>query len=695
MKSFLSQLRHRLDARFAKKPGLARRTSAGFKRRRTCLRCDELESRVVPSVFIVNTLTDPSIGAGVNNANGRIGATTLVSLRSAIEAANNTPGNNVIMLTRPGVYKIQQAGAGEDLNQTGDFDILPNFPASGNAKLTILNMSGGSVAVDGNHLDRVFDINPGVLASSTGSTFTVVMTGFTIQNGAVSDPMNPDGANASGGGIRDQGNVNLTLTRMVVTNNRATADGAGIGMIDTPTSGGSWVLTIKSSIISNDHTGDAGGGIDTDGGGTVIISNSVVSSSTDINQGGGIYIDVAIGADPGTVGADMTMTRTLVTRNQALAASTTDGQGGSGGGISNAGTGTMTIDRSVISNNFAAGSGGGFDDENGFGTLVVTDSTISNNSAVLDGGGIHESNVTTISNSTIDGNSAGGGGGGFSNNPNGVANPTAGNADFENTLFINNSAAGDGGAIQTMGPVTTIHNTEIKDNTTGSTGGGVFANGTTLTVVASTIAENTASGGGGGIELQTTGTGADASTITDATIANNSAVNNSGANGGGIEASDVFTGAVTLLNDTINGNFATNGGGVFWAGAKGSSFTVQNTIIAQNSATTAGTDVMNGAFQFTDSGNNLIGVNDATTGLTAGTTLSGVDPLLGPLQNNGGPKVGAKASAITLETEKLLPGSPAIGAGNPNAAPPKDERGFPSVVNGKANIGAVSQALHA
>jgi hypothetical protein len=46
---------------------------------------------------------------------------------------------------------------------------------------------------------------------------------------------------------------------------------------------------------------------------------------------------------------------------------------------------------------------------------------------------------------------------------------------------------------------------------------------------------------------------------------------------------------------------------------------------------------------------------------------------------------------IVLETEKPLPGSPAIGKGIPGA-PATDERGFPTEVNGKINVGAVSQA---
>ena len=58
------------------------------------------------------------------------------------------------------------------------------------------------------------------------------------------------------------------------------------------------------------------------------------------------------------------------------------------------------------------------------------------------------------------------------------------------------------------------------------------------------------------------------------------------------------------------------------------------------------------------------------------------DPLLGPLQDNGGPTY----------THALLPGSPAIDAGDPNFTPPPfyDQRGpgFDRVVNGRIDIGS-------
>jgi hypothetical protein len=57
------------------------------------------------------------------------------------------------------------------------------------------------------------------------------------------------------------------------------------------------------------------------------------------------------------------------------------------------------------------------------------------------------------------------------------------------------------------------------------------------------------------------------------------------------------------------------------------------------------------------------------------------NPLLGPLQDNGGPTF----------THALLPGSPAIDAGDPNYTPPPstDQRGYPRLYNGRIDIGSV------
>src|SRR5262249_37776559 len=140
-----------------------------------------------------------------------------------------------------------------------------------NGNLTITNTSGGGVTVDGGGGNRVFDINAS--DNTTTPIFLVTMQGFTIQNGIASPGDTIDG---SGGGIREQGTQSVTLTNMVLTNNAATADGGGLVMANTVNPTPSWVLTINNSTVSNNHAGDAGGGIDTDGTGTVFINSGTV-----------------------------------------------------------------------------------------------------------------------------------------------------------------------------------------------------------------------------------------------------------------------------------------------------------------------------------------------------------------------------------------------------------------------------------
>jgi hypothetical protein len=86
-----------------------------------------------------------------------------------------------------------------------------------------------------------------------------------------------------------------------------------------------------------------------------------------------------------------------------------------------------------------------------------------------------------------------------------------------------------------------------------------------------------------------------------------------------------------------------------------------------------------------NSDHSLLGTVDPNvTIIDVGGTLTGVDPLLGPLANNGGP----------TQTEALLAGSPAIDKG-PNPLPTfplnaNDQRGsgFARVVGPAVDIGA-------
>ena len=52
--------------------------------------------------------------------------------------------------------------------------------------------------------------------------------------------------------------------------------------------------------------------------------------------------------------------------------------------------------------------------------------------------------------------------------------------------------------------------------------------------------------------------------------------------------------------------------------------------------------------------------------------MTNIDPLLGPLKANGG----------STMTQSLLPGSPAIDAGDNSGAPATDQRGSPRLADG-------------
>jgi hypothetical protein len=151
-------------------------------------------------------------------------------------------------------------------------------------------------------------------------------------------------------------------------------------------------------------------------------------------------------------------------------------------------------------------------------------------------------------------------------------------------------------------------------------------------------------------------------------------------NGGGIWCADSFT----LVACTVSGNVAGSGvgGGVLCA-ASGS---LLNSLIALN---TAGSyPDLDGAF--TSQGHNLVGQADDSSGLIndvngdlVGSVDAPLDPLLGPLADNGGP----------TWTMALLSGSPAIDAGDDTllASPDNfstDQRGFARKMGAHVDIGA-------
>jgi hypothetical protein len=292
--------------------------------------------------------------------------------------------------------------------------------------------------------------------------------------------------------------------------------------------------------------------------------------------------------------------------------------------------------------------------------------TIQNGSGTF-GGDVGNSGKLTIDNSTITGGTATFGGGVFSN---------GGTLTITNSTVANNGTTGTtwGGGLFAQGATVRLTNDSLANNR-GSIGAGLFLNGGTATITSSTIANNSASTWGGGTYNQ-------AATIT---LANDTLADNSATEGGGIYTFG-FGARISLTNCTIADNactgFGTEGGGIY-QGIGNPTTILTNTIVAGN---TAGADPdIDGAI--TSQGHNLIGNSQDASGFVdtdfVGTAVNPLDPLLGPLQDNGGP----------TQTMALLPGSPALNAGDPAQLGTADQRGV--VRSGGVNVGAYQASASA
>ena len=227
-------------------------------------------------------------------------------------------------------------------------------------------------------------------------------------------------------------------------------------------------------------------------------------------------------------------------------------------------------------------------------------------------------------------------------------------------LTIKNGHAGSGGGIFNGGVGTlTIINSALSGNTA-DFGGGVY-NGGSLNIVNSTISGNTANTEGAGVYNPVT-----------VTIINSTFSDNASKIAGGV----FNTGTLVITNSTI-----TNNTSMFLAGGvvNLNNFQIGNTILNEGPASA---NIYNNSSGVVMSRGYNLSSDDASGILTGPGDQIRTDPKLGPLRNNGG---------HTL-THALLPGSPAIDAGDPSFTPPPsfDQRGsgFDRVVDGRIDKGS-------
>ncbi|MEW5985447.1 MAG: choice-of-anchor Q domain-containing protein [Chloroflexota bacterium] len=325
------------------------------------------------------------------------------------------------------------------------------------------------------------------------------------------------------------------------------------------------------------------------------------------------------------------------------------------------------IEDSLITGNSAGYNGGGVHIEGQFGSVTIRNSTISANYSVQDGGGIANGSLEfVIEGSTVISNTAAASAPiGISHGGGGLYNSLNGNFTITGSTFSGNQAlAGAGGGLY-LDNGDIISNTVIANNTAPA-GGGVYFDSGWVTVYGSTIAGNVAlAGDGGGIR-----NGGYTLDLANSTISGNTA---SGFGGG------LYSGFASTNNVTIVENVAGVGGGWYYVGT--TEPVIKNSLVANNTAPT-GPDCS--GFVMTSAGYNLLGNNNGcsftpTVGDQVGTPADPIDPLLGPLQDNGGP----------TWTHALLQNSPAVDAGNSQGCTdeesqllPTDQRGYPRPVDG-------------
>ncbi len=397
---------------------------------------------------------------------------------------------------------------------------------------------------------------------------------------------------------------------------------------------GTITLTAEIAIAADTTIDGSGQAVTISGNDTVRVFNVQTGGAFNLNAltiAHGAVRDYEHGGGIAIRAGALTVSHTTFLANSAS----------SGGAVSQVG-GVATFTHSAFTGNSATpygpnspSTGGGILNDGG--ALHVDHCIFSGNSSLGGGGAIDNLGTLTVNNSIFSGNSAASGrstGGG------GIGNWFGGRATIDNSTFSGNRA----------------------DGYTGAGGGGIVNDGT-LSVTNSTFSGNSTSA-----DYGATGGGIDSTgslTVSNSTFAGNSVAPGEFMGGGG---GGIFSGGtLTVVNSTFSGNSAAFGGGI----AGGGTATLKNTIVANSGAGA------NCSGSIADGGGNLSYPDATCPGITG-------DPLLGPLQDNGGP----------TPTMDLGPGSAAFEAGNAAAcaaAPVNnlDQRGVVRPQGARCDSGAV------
>jgi predicted outer membrane repeat protein len=322
---------------------------------------------------------------------------------------------------------------------------MTDVTASGNSTAIqggVIETAGSTTVIGGTFSDNSADGRGGAIRATDG-TLTVDGTVFT------------NNTSGSSGGAISTVAAALVVDGATFTDNTATESGGAI-------SSDSAASFLDGSVVVDDSTftGNSSGGV---GGGAIVLSTlplttitgSTFATNTTTGSGGGIYTF-----------SDLTVTGGSFTDNAAYV----DGGGLHGSNLGN--DLTVTLQDVTFTGNDAVGDGGAVDLESVDG-LTVSGSTFSGNTAASDGGGLSLGlgGPGSISGSTISGNTATVDGGGIAySGESGDPGPGTDVLTLDNTTVTGNTAE-FGGGIHAFGDVVLTDGASVSANTATADGG--------------------------------------------------------------------------------------------------------------------------------------------------------------------------------------------------------------------------------
>lgn len=469
------------------------------------------------------------------------------------------------------------------------------------------------------------------LALLASLTFLAPRPGSAISESTVTrfDDPEPDGCRAD----------DCSLREAIIAANA----GASLDRISLPS--GTFVLTLEGAGEDQGLTGDLDvtEGVALQGSGQTIIDAAGADRIFDL-------------ASPAERPILLELNRMALVHGRATAS---DGDPGDGGAVR--ARGVLQLNGVDIRYSTADGSGGAvyFAGE----TFGFHGGTVADNHAAALGGAFYATGRQAfVSLSSLLGNSADEGGG--------IWTAATQLLSIENVISQNTSEHAGGGVF--MGPdvIATVAFHTVTGNSAGTDGGGLFG-GDEVQVSDTAVSDNQASRDGGGIYFD-----GSAISVLSSTLSGNTA-----ARGGAV----LTLGDLTAENSTVSGNHAAGTvGGIF---VDRGSASLHSLTIASNSAgtplgaalandggvVTVGNTIVAGSpgaancgGEIESTGHNL---EDADTcGFDAAGDVTNADPMLGPLQDNGG----------RTWTHALLTGSPAIDAAGVCQGVDQRERQRPS-----------------